>query len=182
MNNRVITILSLALSLALIAILCVQMFRAPARGDLAFVRSADLIYGYAGMKEAQQNFKLQHQGLQAQLDSLQTNYNRAWTTFVEQEQNMSTSEKQSSREELATLQQNLNRYANSVEQKAKEEEARMLEGVFTQINSLVQDYAEERGYAMIMGTTQSGNLLYGQAGMDVTEDLLASLNNQYYGE
>ena len=32
-----------------------------------------------------------------------------------------------------------------------------------------------------MGTTQSGNLLYGREGLDITEELLEALNRDYNG-
>ena len=49
----------------------------------------------------------------------------------------------------------------------------------SQINSFVKQYAEQEGYDIILGTTQSGSLLYANNALDITEEIVEALN-QYY--
>jgi hypothetical protein len=42
--------------------------------------------------------------------------------------------------------------------------------VLDQINAFVEAYGEEEGYDMIVGTTQSGNLLYVCPALEITEE------------
>ena len=48
-----------------------------------------------------------------------------------------------------------------------------------QIDAFIKIYAKENGFDLIVGTTSSGNVLYGADGIDVTEELLKALNEQY---
>ena len=82
---------------------------------------------------------------------------------------------------LRNRQIQLNTYSNAVSQNARMEEEKMLEGVLNQVNSFVRKYGEENGFAMVYGTTSDGNILYGEAELDITDDLLTKLNHEYYG-
>ena len=55
----------------------------------------------------------------------------------------------------------------------------MTQGVLSQINSLAQQYGKEHGFDLILSTTQSGSILYGDDAIDLTKDLLATLNRNY---
>jgi outer membrane protein len=43
----------------------------------------------------------------------------------------------------------------------------------------VEEYGKENGYDLILGTTTSGNILYGTEKKDITEQVLNALNNAY---
>lgn len=58
----------------------------------------------------------------------------------------------------------------------------LVQGVLNQINDYIKKYAEENNYTLILGTTNDGNLLFGNKGIDVTEDILTELNNEYVGK
>jgi outer membrane protein len=53
--------------------------------------------------------------------------------------------------------------------------------VLDEINAYLKTYGEARGYTIIFAATEYGNIAYGQQALDVTEEVLAGLN-QHYGK
>lgn len=138
-------------------------FREP---RLAYVRSEVLVNEFVGMQEARQRFQEKQREWQVQLDTLRADYQRAEAAG-------------GSSEELRRLAGNLQQYSNRVGQLAEEEDDRMTQAVLNQINAFVETYGEEKGYDLIVGTTQSGNLLYGRERLDITDELLEALNGDF---
>lgn len=147
---------------------------------IGYVRSADLIYGYIGMKEAQNRFQEKAQQWQANLDTIRADYQKALGVYHTESPTLSQAEKYQ-REKLLKIQEtNLLNYSNRLENQAKEEDQKMTQGVLNQINSFVEQYGRRKGYDIILGTTLSGNILFGIEALDITKEVLAELNQAYY--
>lgn len=58
----------------------------------------------------------------------------------------------------------------------------LVQGVLNQINDFIKKYSEEHNYTLVFGTTDDGNLLFGNKSVDITEDVLDELNNEYSGK
>jgi outer membrane protein len=150
--------------------------------EVKYVRSADLIYGYVGMKEAQEKQQSVKESQNARLDTLQMDfqlgvnqYNKDYATLSKQERE--------TREKLLTLQQNnLEQYSRKIENIIKEQDLKLTEGVLNQVNAFVEEYAKAKGYDLILGTTTSGNILYAKHDMDITKEVLEALNEHYKGK
>lgn len=149
---------------------------------IGYVRSNDLIYGYAGMKEAESELTERAMKKQALVDTLSLDLKADIKQYSLIEADLSTETKQRKADTLRQRQIQLKTYSNSVSEFVKEEETKMLTGIFNQINSFVKTFAEENGFAMIYGTTSEGNILYGEPALDVTDELLMNLNQQYNGK
>ena len=55
----------------------------------------------------------------------------------------------------------------------------MTQGVLNQVNAFVEKYGKSHGYAMIFGTSNTGNILYADTIYDLTDTILAGLNKDY---
>lgn len=149
---------------------------------IAFVRSSDLVYGYLGMKDAHQDFEQKSKVWQANVDTLQQNFQQAYSNFNTQAPSMKAEEKDQQEQLLEQQKQQLLAYTDALNKQAKTEDEKITQGVLNQINSFVTEYGQQHDYEIILGTTNGGSLLYGQDGIDITEDLLKALNENYLGE
>lgn len=175
MNNRILTVLVFLLAGA-----CGWLFyKSMQIADIAYVRSADLIYEYAGMKEAQKSYEEKAKQWQNSIDTLQYDFQKAVNTYNEEMGKLSEKERQRREGFLSQQRQNLSVYSQNLNEKAKEEERKMTDGVLNQINSFVEEYAKKKGYELVLGTTASGNVLYGEKHIDITDEILKELNNNY---
>jgi outer membrane protein len=149
---------------------------------IAYVRSSELVYGYLGMKDAHSKYEIQTGAWQANIDTLKAEYQNDLNAFTSELERLSNPEKTSREKILKEKQQSLIGYAQSIDKKAQEEDKKMTDGVLNQINSFVSDYGKDKGYDIILGTTESGSLMYGNDGIDITKEVLESLNRSYKGE
>lgn len=176
MKNLIVAILVL-----LIANIGFSFWTARSNPSVAFVRSNDLVYGYFGMREAMEEFQNEQARSKADLDTLNTDLRRS----IDQAKQLHVDGRKA---ELARLeqvirkqQQDLIRYQDAMEKKAGEDETRMLNGVLGQVNAFVQRYAEEKGYDLVLGTTDAGSLLYAEHALDITDEIMAALNKDHEG-
>ena len=147
---------------------------------VAYIRSADMIYSYEGMKEAQKSYQEKLQAWQANVDTLRLELQRNFNKYTSELNKLSVKDKAERQNLLNQQQQNYNQYTESIKEKSKTEEQKMTEGVLNQVNSFVEDYSKKQGYDLVIGTTTSGNLLYAKEYMDITDNVLRALNENYH--
>ncbi len=128
---------------------------------IAYVKSHELIYGYLGMKEAQNKYQMNSQIWKANVDTLQFDYQRTFNKYRAEYDQLSEKEKAEREEILKKLYDDVINYSKAIETKAKGEEDKILEGVLNQVNSFVEEYGKTKGYDVIFGTTLSGSSLDG---------------------
>ena len=146
---------------------------------IAYVRSAELVSSYTGMKEARSLYQEKMNKWKSNIDTLQKDYQQAINKYNMEAASLSAREKQERETYLRKQEDNLRQYAGTLEQKAAEEDQKMTEGVLNQINSYVKEYGEKQGYDLILGITRDGNILYGKEAIDITEEALKGLNESY---
>lgn len=165
----------------LVAINLFLIFRSP-NVHIAYVRSHDLINGYRGTLDARTEFEKKKSAMTANVDSLRANVERATASFRENGMTMPLRDRQNRAHELETLQQQYLQYSEAIENKIQEEDNKMMSAVLSQVNSFVESYAKEAKLNVVMGTTLSGSLLYGDQDLDITDALLRELNDHYQGK
>lgn len=169
--------LTIGLIICLIGLVIYQISIVPRIG---FVRSQDLVYQYEGMKQVQGVLEQQKQEFQNNIDTLEFDFQKALNRFEAELPSLSEAEGLQRKQALQSQQENILRYAESVENQVLSEEEQMLEGVLNQVNNLAVEYGNENGYDVIFGTTQSGNILQGRDAYDITDELLEYMNKTYY--
>ena len=55
------------------------------------------------------------------------------------------------------------------------------DSVITKVRDFIDTYGEENGYDYIYGKNDSGNILYGKAALDITDEVLKASNTAYSG-
>ena len=148
---------------------------------VGYVQSEKLLDGFEGMKESHGLFKNKNEAWQANIDTLQADFQRAVQMYNSAYAGMSEQERVQQEENLQKQEEQLMQYTRAVQDRAKEEEEKMMQGILNQINSFITEYGEEHGYDMIFGTTRSGSLLYGHSHLDITHELLDAINAAYKG-
>lgn len=149
---------------------------------LAYVKSQDLVYAFTGMKEMQLKFQEKTKAWEDNIDTLKIEYQKSLSSYQEVMNQLGDEEKATRENLLYAQKNNLLQYSESIQLKSKEEEQKMLEGVLNQVNSFVEAYGRKNNYDLIFGTTAAGNILYGKEVIDITQDVIRELNNDYDGK
>lgn len=170
------------LTLLLIAAVGYLYYSNYSKKRVAFVDSQEVLEKYAGMEEARNLYQIKvdewRKGLEEHMDFFQKKSD-------EFEQNKHTLAKQENENIIADLQrmeQELTQLSQNLQNKAVQEEERMIQGVLNQVNDLIKRYGEEHNIDIILGTTLSGNILYGDDAIDITEAIIKQLNKEHKGK
>jgi outer membrane protein len=173
--------LAIGIILMVGASLAANVFLVVTRPQLAYVRSYDLIEKFIGTKDARTKFELKKSAMMGNVDSLKSAFEKARVDYVTNASRMTVTQRMSREESLTKQQNQIVQYSAAVEEQLAQEDKDMMAPVLAQINTYVEEYAEAKGFDLILGTTLSGSLLYGKSSIDVTEDILKNLNAKYKG-
>jgi outer membrane protein len=149
---------------------------------IGFVITGELVNNYAGMKEAMDEYNVKHSKWQGEIDTLILLYETKVADYQANEMKYSREKKESEKEGLMMLGQKINNYKQSLEEEATKENQRMIQGALNQINSFIEDYSKEHNYDYIIGVTEFGNVLYAKDKLDITEDVIKAINEDYEGQ
>lgn len=148
---------------------------------IAYIDTDKVISEYIGMKEARKIFEKEASELDANLDSLKMDYNRA-VNHLNAELSQMTEETKAEKSKVLQVQyQNYQEYAKVVETKKREKDQTLMTGMLSQIDNYIQEYGEKHGYTVILGKV-NGNVLYGNSPLDLTNEILQALNKRFKGK
>lgn len=152
------------------------------RGNgIVYVDSARLMNNYAGMQDARNAFQQKAAMWKANIDTLTNEVQRQIMNYEKESTKMTSKERQLSQELIKTKQTQLMQYQQAMNTQAQQEDAKMTGEVVAQINAYLKKYGEQKGYTIIMAATEYGNLAYADEGLDITNEALEGLNNEYSG-
>lgn len=168
-----------AIIIAVISISISVFFSLQKKSEVVFVRSQVVFEQYEGMKEAMRVFQEKKASWQSNLDTLNADYQKAISNYNLESSKLTLVQKQEREQVLRQQYDNVSKYAQLLEDKAGEEDQTLTKGVLNQIDEFIKEYSKEKGYKIVVGTTNSGNLLYGDDALDITDELLEALNQNY---
>ncbi|MCG8387831.1 MAG: OmpH family outer membrane protein [Cytophagales bacterium] len=171
--------LSLWSTLALaVALLYYFHFSSP---EIVYVDARRLVNNYQGMIDAREEFKKKTALWQANRDTLAKDVETRVKDFQQNQPGMSKKEKELAEELIRTKQKQLNDYLNATDNMAQQEDSEMTANVLAQVNNYLQEYGQQNNYRIILAATEYGNVAYAAKGLDITDDILEKLNDQYNG-
>jgi outer membrane protein len=176
MKNNKITYIQISVLFVAVVFLFYKYINIP---TVKYVRSADLIYGFDGMKEAHLLQQKTSEELKLRLDTLQMDFQKSVNLFNNDYSKLTKQERIEREKILGLQQENLRNYSGKTDEEIKSQDNKLTAGVLNQVNAFVQEYAKQKGYNIILGTTSSGNLLYADEGMDITEEVIKAMNENY---
>lgn len=175
-KSIIIAVVAVLIAASSLALMLLSPTRAP---RIAYVRSSDVVEQFAGMKEAKLAYDEKVQGWVSVYDSLNSALEKELNEFERKEKSLSPAAKTDAQNKLEQKKNDLMRYMQNVDDKAKREEQKLIQGALNQINSFVEDYAKEKNFDMVFGTTTDGSILYGEKSMDITDEVIMELNKNF---
>jgi outer membrane protein len=148
---------------------------------IAYVNSGTLVNNYKGMVSAKKDFQQKLQAWKANIDTLGNEVQQRIFELEKNGSKMTVKEKKLSQELIRTKQDQFAQYQQAINAQAKDEEAKLTNAVIAEINSYLKKYGESKGYSIVMAATEYGNIAYGDENLDITDEVLTGLNNEYKG-
>ena len=173
----------LALPISAIALLisafCIYNFKPSA--DLVYVDVNKLLDGYERTKIAKTEFEEKAKLLNANVDSLVTDWQKELKLYEKERSKMSSKELELKQELLSNKQQQINAYQQAIQKQIEDEDKKTTQTVVNDINDYIKTYGEANDYKIIFGASGGGNIMYAEEATDLTEDILKGLNEEFKG-
>jgi len=174
----------LALPLSIIAIL-VSIFSfiyLKSTSELVYVDVNILLDGYKRTKIVRVEFEEKANTLNANVDSLMTNWQNELKLYEKDRAKMSKKELELKQELLRNKQQQINNYQQAIQKQIQEEDQKASQTVINDINGFVKEYGKKNGYKIIFGASGNGNIMYADETIDLTNKILEGLNAEFEGK
>ena len=153
-------------------------------GSIVYFNLDKLTSGYDMANDLKSVFETKTSGIQAEIDRRGKKLEKDMTDFQNKVDKglLTSSVAQAQYQKIQQQQQEYQEYVLRKQQEMGEEQQVMMNQIANAISEFVQEYNIEHKYALIL--TTSGDILSvpvvtGDPGLDITEDLLAGLNEAY---
>ncbi|TCK68075.1 periplasmic chaperone for outer membrane proteins Skp [Winogradskyella wandonensis] len=141
-----------------------------------------LLEGYKRTKVVRADFEEKAKTLNANVDSLMTDWQNELKTYEKERSKMTKKELELKQQLLSNKQQQINNYQQAIQKQIQDEDKKATQTVINDINDYVQEYGKEKGYDIIFGASGSGNIMYASDASDLTEIVLEGLNAEFEGK
>ena len=148
---------------------------------IVYVDSNVLLENYEGMKAARQSFQRKASEWQANIDTLRVELDKQIKAYESEKAGMTAKEKELSEKLIQTKQQQFVDYQKGIQQKSQQEDFQMTQQVLTEVNTFIEEYGLKKGYTIILGANNSGNIVYAEERLDITAELQGALSRNYQG-
>lgn len=153
----------------------------PAEGSIVFVRMDSVLNKYnmyldlkaemeEKVKKAQADLEMKGRVLNRDANDFQEKYNKGLLTRSQSQEKM---------DELRRREQQLMELQQKTSMEIEDEQFVMLNRIGESINTYIEKYNQAKNYSLIINTTGSSTVLWGNSGLDITNDVLVGLNAEY---
>jgi len=151
--------------------------------ELVFVNSDTLLNKYAYFKDMSSRLETKGKAAQADLASKGQAFQREVAEYQKNVNTLSAEQRAPIEQRLQRKQQELQAYQQNAGAQVQNEQAAEQAKLYEKVADFLKVYAKEKGYKMVM-SYQKGNsgILYGDASLDITNEVVAKLNEAYAKE
>lgn len=176
MKTIVITAVSVLVGISTIAAIQ-HFFPSP---KIAYVDTGKLMIAFTEASRAQKSLEEQGTKWKDQYKTLQDSVQAAMDTMSRYFDDASVDRRKTLQNNLTVWNQRAENFRMANEKKMQQLASEKLQGVSSKINVFLEEYGKEKGYDLILGTMQGGNILYGNtADLDITQEVARELNERY---
>ncbi|WP_370175809.1 OmpH family outer membrane protein [Leeuwenhoekiella palythoae] len=145
----------------------------------AFVDTQKLFEEYSEMTEVQDKYTKLTDEVREELQPKIQAFQIKVDLYQKNASTMSPAERQAKEQELGALQQEIQQMQQARGGQIQQESQAAIDSVISKVRKFIDTYGEENGYDFIYGNNESGNVLYGNEELDITDDILKALNTSY---
>jgi outer membrane protein len=147
---------------------------------IVFVNQDTLLNKYEYAKDVTKSMQSKGKAAQNDLGSRQQAFQREVAEYQKGANTMPADQRQTTEQRLQREQQDLQGYQQNATAQFQNEQATEAGKVYDKITDFVKGYAKEKGYKLVLTFSKANpTVLYGDASLDVTTDVVKRLNDAY---
>lgn len=167
--------LSILFVVAVLGMSCTQT-------KIGYVDVQEVMKEYNAAQAIESELKLEQENISKSLDSLMGPFQAKVQDFYANQATMSASNRQKVEQELQQENQQLQQQQQQVQQYLQQKGVGEIEALTKKIDSTVGVYASANSYKMIMATQATGQVIYGDDSVNITDAVIDILNAEYETE
>lgn len=140
----------------------------------AYVDSQKIIASYKGMEEAVKEYQAKVKAWTANVDTLRSELEKLRQSVRDAKGGGRVLVENTIRDRQFQLEN----YEVAIRNKIYEEDKALTNVVMDKVNDYLKRYGEKMNYSIILGS-QNGNIVYGKEGLDITDEVIKGLNEEY---
>lgn len=148
-------------------------------GKVAYIEIKEVLNGYEEAIALKQEFEGKVEGWRINADSILKDWESELVNYEKERSQMTLKEKTLKEELLVVKQKQLNDYQKALQLRIQEEDRKNTELLYGKINQYLQVYGENHNYELILGANGSGNIMYGAELVNLTDEVVNGLNEQW---
>jgi outer membrane protein len=161
----------------IIAIVALISLSACTEQKIAYVNSEELMKEYHVMKDYQAELKKQEEAFQAKYEKEIAAIQGAYQEFQKNAAKMGRKNAEARNAELSQKFQQIQQQQQAEAYQLQQESQEKMSSLLKEVTDFVAEYGKKNKYTYILGTSEmSGNVLYGDEKLDITDVVLEALN------
>jgi outer membrane protein len=150
---------------------------------IVFINQDTLLSKYNYAKDVTKTMQDKGKAAQSDLASRGQAFQREVADYQKSASTMPADQRQTTEQNLQRKQQDLQAYQQNATAQFQNEQASEGNKVYDKIADFVKGYAKEKGYKLVLTYSKANpTVIYGDAGLDVTADVIKRLNDAYTKE
>ena len=152
-----------------------------AKGDIVYIDLDRILMEYDMANDLRSVVETKVQNIEAEITRRGKKLESEVKTFQEKMNKglMTRSVAEVQQQKLMQQEQEFNNYAAQKQQEIQEEQLVMMNQLGDAIKTFIDNYNAEKQYAMILTNSGGSPVITADAALDITEDVLAGLNDEY---
>lgn len=157
--------------------------RVSARKDIVYVDADTIMAKYDFFEDLQKELETQSKQLEQQIQSKGKSFQDEVSSYQQRAAGMTAAERQTTEENLARKQQELQQLQQTSTQQMMRQEQEANEKLHKKVQGFLKKYAAENNYTFILTYSRGDNsVLFADSTLEVTDEVLKGLNEAYKNE
>jgi len=146
---------------------------------IAFVNSDTVSTHYLFAKDVQKSLLKKQSSAKNQVKNKYNEYQRMVDDYQQSAKIMGQSEAEEKAQKIGLLENEIMQLEQSLNQKLSNDELQLTTDYVTQTNVYMQKIGEQLGYDYVLSYRLGGEMLYANPNLDITNEVIIMLNNEY---
>lgn len=151
----------------------------PEEVTIAYIHEDSLLANYTYFKDLASGLEKKRQQMEEDYTSRAQGLQTEIQNFQQTAGNMTLNQARAVEEDLMRKQQNLVKYQERLAQDMMNEESRVNQQLYKRVTDFMKEYADRKGFTVVLNYRPGSVMLYGHPGMNVTQEVLQGLNEEY---
>jgi outer membrane protein len=151
----------------------------PSDLKIAYIKSDSVLKHYDYFKEMRTILEAKGKKLDQDLQNRGQSLQNEITSYQRNISNLTIGQAKALEEDLGKKQQNFRLYQQSLEQELANDQNKLTEALYGRITAFLKKYSEGSGLQVVFKFDQSSDVLFGGPGIDISQDVIKGLNDDY---